>query len=211
MEPVLPSSHVIILEAIEQVGSSADASRLAPEVITRTTLELLLGQLPLPHLIACTQDLLDSAARIRPSQGKLLPFDALEALLELAFHLQDWQELQEDDDERDEATVFSDNAIDPDCVLVRDPATSPELQELGILECLQRYPTKGLDRRWSPEEAIAFLLTKAHWLDAANETCTTIPDSDCDGVPAKAVVLTVPSGPGAMQVQLVDVRIPLDE
>lgn len=76
-----------------------------------------------------------------------MPVDELQALLEKVIDLRDWQELEEQDD-RDDTQKLIDNATDPDTVLVRDPIGTPELQEIGILELLQRYPCRGSEARW---------------------------------------------------------------
>lgn len=76
-----------------------------------------------------------------------MPVDELQALLEKVIDLRDWQELEEQDD-RDDTQKLIDNATDPDTVLVRDPTGTPELQEIGILELLQRYPCRGSEARW---------------------------------------------------------------
>ena len=94
------------------------------------------------------------------------------------------------------------------------PAAPPELQEIGILELLQRYPCRGSEARWSPDDAIAFLETKARWLDAALESWDANGediDADSDLIEAKAVVLVVPEQPGqALRTELLDVLIPVD-
>ncbi|MCP9824431.1 hypothetical protein, partial [Synechococcus sp. EJ6-Ellesmere] len=108
-----------------------------------------------------------------------------------------------------------DNATDADTVLVRDPTGTPELQEIGILELLQRYPCRGSEARWSPDEAIAFLETKTRWLDAALESWEADGEAmadDSDLIEAKAVVLVVPEQAGQpLRTELLDVLIPVEE
>ncbi|MGL6135072.1 MAG: hypothetical protein ACRC1L_12925, partial [Prochlorococcaceae cyanobacterium] len=107
------------------------------------------------------------------------------------------------------------NATDPDTVLVRDPSGTPELQEIGILELLQRYPCRGSEARWSPDDAIAFLETKTRWLDAALESWEADGEAmadDSDLIEAKAVVLSVPEKPDqALRIEVLDVLIPVEE
>ena len=142
-----------------------------------------------------------------------MPIDELQALLEKVIDLRDWQELEEDDD-RSDIQKLIDNATDADAVLVRDPSGTPELQEIGILELLQRYHCRGSEARWSADDAIAFLETKTHWLDAALESWDADGediDADSDLIEAKAVVLVVPGQPGqALRTELVDVLIPVE-
>ena len=142
-----------------------------------------------------------------------MPVDELQALLEKVIDLRDWQELEEQDD-RDDTQKLIDNATDPDTVLVRDPSGTPELQEIGILELLQRYPCRGTDGRWSPDDAIAFLETKARCLDAALAAWETDGEdmADSDVIEAKAVVLVVPERPGqTLRTEVLDVLIPVEE
>ncbi|QPN58854.1 hypothetical protein H8F24_06770 [Synechococcus sp. CBW1002] len=152
-----------------------------------------------------------------PSQGsaaRQVPVVDVQAVQERALNLLDWQELEDGDDRSDNQKLI-DNATDPDTVLVRDPSATPELQEIGILELLQRYPCRGNDARWSPDDAIAFLETKARWLDAALETWEADGEAmadDSDVSEAKAVVLVVPEKPGqALLSEVLDVLIPVEE
>jgi len=137
----------------------------------------------------------------------------VQAVQERALNLLDWQELEEDDD-RSDIQKLIDNATDADTVLVRDPSGSPELQEIGILELLQRYPCCGSEARWSPDDAIALLETKTRWLDAALESWEADGEDmadDSDLIEAKAVVLVVPEQPDpALRTELHDVLIPVD-
>jgi len=151
-----------------------------------------------------------------PSQGsaaRQIPVVDVQAVQERALNLLDWQEL-EDDDDRSDIQKLIDNATDADTVLVRDPTGTPELQEIGILELLQRYPCRGSEARWSPDEAIAFLETKTRWLDAALESWEADGEAtadDSDLIEAKAVVLVVPEQPGqSRRTELLDVLIPVD-
>ena len=143
-----------------------------------------------------------------------MPVDELQALLEKVIDLRDWQEL-EDGDDRSDIQKLIDNATDADTVLVRDPVRTPELQEIGILELLQRYPCRGSEARWSPDEAIAFLETKTRWLDAALESWEADGEAmadDSDLIEAKAVVLVVPEQPAQLlRTELLDVLIPVEE
>ena len=151
-----------------------------------------------------------------PSQGsaaRQVPVVDVQALQERALNLLDWQEL-EDGDDRSDIQKLIDNATDADTVLVRDPVRTPELQEIGILELLQRYPCRGSEARWSPDEAIAFLETKTRWLDAALESWEADGEAmadDSDLIEAKAVVLVVPEQPGqSLRTELLDVLIPVE-
>jgi hypothetical protein len=88
----------------------------------------------------------------RPAAAQPIPVVDVQTVLERALNLLDWQELEGDDD-RSDIQKLIDNATDSDTVLVRDPSGTPELQEIGILELLQRYPCRGSEPRWSPDNA----------------------------------------------------------
>jgi hypothetical protein len=79
---------------------------------------------------------------------------------------------------------------------------------------LQRYPCRGNDARWSSDDAIAFLETKARWLDAALETWEVDGEAiadDSDVIEAKTVVLVVPEKPGqTLRSEVLDVLIPVE-
>lgn len=147
------------------------------------------------------------------SAARQVPVVDVQAVQERALNLLDWQELEEEDD-RSDIQKLIDNATDADTVLVRDPSGTPELQEIGILELLQRYPCRGSEARWSADDAIAFLETKTRWLDAALQSWDAdgeAIDADSDLIEAKAVVLVVPEQPGqALRTELLDVLIPVD-
>jgi len=149
----------------------------------------------------------------RPPAARPIPVVDVQAVLERALNLLDWQELGDDDD-RSDIKKLIDNVTDADTVLVRDPSGTPELQEIGILELLQRYPCRGSEARWSPDDAIAFLETKTRWLDAALESWETDGEAihaDSDLIEAKAVVLVVPEQPDqVLRTELHDVLIPVD-
>ena len=89
----------------------------------------------------------------------------------------------EEEDDRSDSQKLIDKATDADTVLVRDTTGSPQLQEIGILELLQRYPCRGSEARWSPDEEIGFLETKARWLDAALESW------EADGEPGRTTTI----------------------
>ena len=68
--------------------------------------------------------------------------------------------------------------------------------------------------RWSSDDAIAFLETKARWLDAALESWESDGEAiadESDLIEAKAVVLVVPEPTGQpLRTDLLDVLIPVD-
>ncbi len=214
MEPITTSNQLLLLEAIDRVRKDVDAPRLPLEELTETTFTLVAEHLSLVQIIDAAEGLIQLASHpTRPKTAPPMPVAELEALLEKVIALRDWQELEEQDD-RSDIQKLIDNATDADTVLVRDPIGTPELQEIGILELLQRYPCRGSEARWSPDDAIAFLETKTRWLDAALESWDADGedvDADCDLIEAKAVVLVVPEQPGqSLRTELVDVLIPVD-
>ena len=217
MEPITTSNQLLLLEAIDRVRKDVDAPRLPLEELTETTFTLVAEHLSLVQIIDAAEGLSQLASHpTRPKTAPPMPVDELQALLEKVIDLRDWQEL-EDGDDRSDIQKLIDNATDADTVLVRDPVRTPELQEIGILELLQRYPCRGSEARWSPDEAIAFLETKTRWLDAALESWDADADGeamadDSDLIEAKAVVLVVPEKPGqSLRTELLDVLIPVEE
>jgi hypothetical protein len=214
VEPITTSNQLLLLEAIHRVREDVDAPRLPLDALTETTFTLVAEHMSLEQIIDAAEGLIQLAHHpTRPKTAPPLPVDEIQALLERAIRLNDWQMIAADDD-RSEQQKLIDNATDSDTVLVRDPTGTPELQEIGILELLQRYPCRGSEARWSPEDAIAFLETKARWLDAALESWEadgeTI-DADSDLIEAKAVVLVVPEQNGQpLRTDLLDVLIPVD-
>jgi len=214
VEPITTSNQLLLLEAIDRVQKDVDAPRLPLEDLTETTFNLVAEHMSLRQIIDAAEGLIQLASRpTRPKTARSIPIDELQALLEKVVDLLEWQEL-EDVDDRSDTQKLIDNATDADTVLVRDPNGSPELQEIGILELLQRYPCRGSQARWSPDEAITFLETKTSWLDAALESWEADGEAmadDSDLIEAKAVVLVVPEHPGQPLVtDLLDVLIPVD-
>ena len=214
MEPITTSNQLLLLEAIDRVQKDVDAPRLPLEDLTETTFNLVAEHMSLRQIIDAAEGLIQLASRpTRPKTARSLPIDELQALLEKVVDLLEWQEL-EDVDDRSDTQKLIDNATDADTVLVRDPNGSPELQEIGILELLQRYPCRGSQACWSPDEAITFLETKTSWLDAALESWEADGEAmadDSDLIEAKAVVLVVPGQAGqALRTELHDVLIPVD-
>jgi hypothetical protein len=214
VEPITTSNQLLLLEAIDRVREDVDAPRLPLDELTETTFTLVAEHMSLEQIIDAAEGLIQLAYHpTRPKTAPPLPVDEIQALLERAIELNDWQ-IIEDDDDRDEQQKLIDNATDSDTVLVRDPTGTPELQEIGILELLQRYPCRGSEARWSPDDAIAFLETKARWLDAALESWEADGEAianDSDLIEAKAVVLAVPEKTGQpLRTDLLDVLIPVD-
>ncbi len=214
MEHVTTSTELLLWEAIDQVRGADDGHELSLDELAECVMAALGSSLSLQQICRAADDLLHLADD--PSQGsaaRLVPVVDVQAVQERALNLLDWQEL-EDDDDRSDIQKLIDNATDADTVLVRDPTGTPELQEIGILELLQRYPCRGSEARWSPDEAIAFLETKTRWLDAALESWEADGEAmadDSDLIEAKAVVLIVPEQPGqALLTELHDVLIPVD-
>ncbi|MFM7394104.1 MAG: hypothetical protein ACKO3F_10525 [Cyanobium sp.] len=209
MEQVTSSSELLLWEAIDQVRQADDGHELSLDELAECVIAALGSSLSLQQICRAADGLLHLADD--PSQGsaaRQVPVVDVQAVQERALNLLDWQEL-EDDDDRSDVQKLIDNATDADTVLVRDPTTAPELQEIGILELLQRYPCRGSEARWSPDDAIAFLETKTRWLDAALESLETDGEAigaDSDLIEAKAVVLVVPEQPGhALRTELHDV------
>ena len=215
MEPVVTtSSELLLWGAIDQVRQADDGQELSLDELAECVMAALGSSLSLQQICRAADGLLQLADD--PSQGSAaqqVPVVDVQAVQERALNLLDWQEL-EDDDDRSDIQKLIDNATDADTVLVRDPSGTPELQEIGILELLQRYPCRGSEARWSPDDAIAFLETKTRWLDAALESWETdgeAIDADSDLIEAKAVVLVVPEQLGqALRTELHDVLIPVD-
>jgi hypothetical protein len=214
VEQVTSSSELLLWEAIDQVREADDGHELSLDELAECVIAVLGSSLSLQQICKAADGLLHLADD--PSQGsaaRQVPVVDVQALQERALNLLDWQEL-EDVDDRSDIQKLIDNATDADTVLVRDPSGTPELQEIGILELLQRYPCRGSEARWSPDEAIAFLETKTRWLDAALESWEADGEAmadDSDLIEAKAVVLVVPEQPGqSLRTELHDVLIPVD-
>jgi hypothetical protein len=214
VEQVTSSSELLLWEAIDQVRQADDGHELSLDELAECVMAVLGSSLSLQQICRAADGLLQLADD--PSQGSAaqqVPVVDVQAVQERALNLLDWQEL-EDDDDRSDIQKLIDNATDADTVLVRDPSGTTELREIGILELLQRYPCRGSEARWSPDDAIAFLETKTRWLDAALESWEAdgaAIDTDCDLIEAKAVVLVVPEQPGqALRTELHDVLIPVD-
>ena len=214
MEPVTTSSELLLWEAIDQVRGAEDGPELSLDELAECVLTVLGSSLSLQQICRAADGLLRLADD--PSQGSAarpVPAVDVQAVLEKTLNLLDWQELEEEDERSDNQKLI-DNATDPDTVLVRAPAGTPELREIGILELLQRYPCRGSEARWSPDDAVAFLETKARWLDAALESWEADGEAmadDSDLIEAKAVVLVVPDQAGQpLRTELLDVLIPLD-
>ena len=216
MEPVVTtSSELLLWGAIDQVRQAEDGPELSLDELAECVIAVLGSSLSLQQICKAADGLLHLADD--PSQGsaaRQVPVVDVQALQEMALNLLDWQEL-EDGDDRSDIQKLIDNATDADTVLVRDPVRTPELQEIGILELLQRYPCRGSEARWSPDEAIAFLETKTRWLDAALESWEADGEAmadDSDLIEAKAVVLVVPEQPAqSLRTELLDVLIPVEE
>ena len=214
MEPITTSAELLLWNAIDQVREAEDGTDLSLDELAECVMAALGSSLSLQQICRAADGLLHLADD--PSQGsasRQVPVVDVQAVQEKALNLLDWQELEEEDD-RSDLQKLIDNATDADTVLVRDPSGTPELQEIGILELLQRYPCRGSEARWSPDDAIAFLETKTRWLDAALESWeaeSEVIDADSDLIEAKAVVLVVPEQPGhALRTELHDVLIPVD-
>ena len=214
MEPVTTSSELLLWEAIDEVRGAENGSEISLDELAECVMAALGPSLSLQQICRASDGLLHLADD--PSQGgaaRQVPVVDVQAVQERALNLLDWQELEEEDD-RSDIQKLIDNATDADTVLVRDPTGTPELQEIGILELLQRYPCRGSEARWSPYDAIAFLETKARWLDAALESWEADGEAianDSDLIEAKAVVLVVPEQTGQpLRNDLLDVLIPVD-
>ena len=214
MEHVTTSTELPLWEAIDQVRGAEDGADLSLDELAECVMAALGSSLSLQQICRAADGLLHLADD--PSQGsaaRQIPVVDVQAVQERALNLLDWQELEEEDD-RSDIQKLIDNATDADTVLVRDPTGTPELQEIGILELLQRYPCRGSEARWSPDEAIAFLETKTRWLYAALESWEADGEAmadDSDLIEAKAVVLVVPEQPGqSLRTELLDVLIPVD-
>jgi hypothetical protein len=215
VEHVTTSTELLLWEAIDQVREAEDGTELSLDELAECVMAALGSSLSLQQICRAADGLLHLADD--PSQGsaaRQVPVVDLQAVQERALNLLDWQEL-EDDDDRSDIQKLIDNATDADTVLVRDPTGTPELQEIGILELLQRYPCRGSEARWSPDDAIAFLETKTRWLDAALESWDADGEAmadDSDLIEAKAVVLVVPEQPGqSLRTEVLDVLIPVEE
>ena len=215
MEPITTSTDLLLWESIDQLRGAEDGSDLSLDELAECVMAALGSSLSLQQICRAADGLLQLADD--PSQGsaaRQVPVVDVQAVQERALNLLDWQEL-EDDDDRSDIQKLIDNATDADTVLVRDPTGTPELQEIGILELLQRYPCRGSEARWSPDEAIAFLETKTRWLDAALESWDAGGEAmahESDLIEARAVLLVVPEDSGqALQTELIDVLIPVEE
>jgi hypothetical protein len=216
VEPITTSTELLLWDAIDQVREAEDGTDLSLDELAECVMAALGSSLSLQQICRAADGLLHLADD--PSQGsasRQVPVVDVQAVQERALNLLDCQELEEEEDDRSDIQKLIDNATDTDTVLVRDPTGTPELQEIGILELLQRYPCRGSEARWSPDDAIAFLETKTRWLDAALESWDADGEAmadDSDLIEAKAVVLVVPEQPGqSLRTELLDVLIPVEE
>jgi hypothetical protein len=140
LEPVATSSQLLLWEAIDQVRAAVEGPELLLDDLAECVVTLLSPSLSLQQISEAAEGLLRMAERPdRPAAAQPIP-------------VVDVQELEGDDD-RSDIQKLIDNATDSDTVLVRDPSGTPELQEIGILELLQRYPCRGSEPRWSPDNA----------------------------------------------------------
>jgi hypothetical protein len=53
-----------------------------------------------------------------------------------------------------------DNHVDPHSILVYDPSREPIVEAVEILELLARYPCKGFNAQWSPDDVVEILQAK---------------------------------------------------
>lgn len=91
-----------------------------------------------------------------------------------------------------EAPLIEANALAPGSLLVWDPRDTPPLQELEILDLLERYPCRGEGARWSPDDFVALLEARSlEWRRTlvALEIQQEHPDSRPS---ASTVILVVP-------------------
>jgi hypothetical protein len=101
-----------------------------------------------------------------------------------------------------EASLLEANALDGNDLLVWDPTETPPLQEMEILDVLERYPCRGDGARWSCDDFVALLEGKIlQWrktmvaLDILQEQPGTRPS-------ASTMVVLVPEDPAAPIEQL---------
>ena len=101
-----------------------------------------------------------------------------------------------------EASLLEANALEGNLLLVWDPAEDASLQELEILELLERYPCRGAAARWTCDDFVALLEGKIlqwHRTMTALEILQEHPGSRPS---ASTMVLMVPEDPKAPLEQL---------
>jgi hypothetical protein len=101
-----------------------------------------------------------------------------------------------------EASLLEANALEGNLLLVWDPAEDASLQELEILELLERYPCRGAAARWTCDDFVALLEGKIlqwHRTMTALEILQEHPGSRPS---ASTMLLTVPEDPKAPLEQL---------
>jgi len=223
MEPIPTSSQLRVLAAIHRVHEDlVENPRLRRFALPKRIFWQLADDFTIKQMIEAAERLLQLADnKSRSTMMIPIPEKELKVFIKMVIELSNsfhdpaaYPPMQEGCcDDRDDLQKLIDNVTDPDTVLVRDPSRTPVLQEIGILEALQRFPCRDKAARWTSEQFIAFLETKSQWLDQALEDCSTLDSADENGmVEAKAVLLVVPEQPSAaLETEIVEVLIPLED
>lgn len=223
MEPIPSSSQLRVLAAIHRVREDlGETPRLRRDELPKRIFRQLADDFTMKQMIEAAERLVLLADD--PSRSTMtipIPEKELKVFLKMVIELRNsfqasapYPPMEEGFcDDREDLQKLIDNVTDPDTVLVRDPSRTPVLQEIGILEALQRFPCRDRAARWTSEQFIAFLETKTQWLDKALEDCSTLDSADENGmVEARAVLLVVPEQPGAaLETEVVDVLIPVED
>ena len=177
--------------ALEGQPADGDTGDVLSAILHALTMVLSLGEIEraVTGLLTVHCDRLDDDTQL-----------VLEALL-TAIERDD-EEMALDNLLASEASLLEANALDGNALLVWDPAASPPLQEMEILDVLERYPCRGEGARWSCDYFVALLEGKIlQWrktmvaLDILQEQPETLPS-------ASTMVLLVPEDPAAPFEQL---------
>ncbi|KEF43252.1 MAG: hypothetical protein ER33_00475 [Cyanobium sp. CACIAM 14] len=178
-------------------AGSADAGDVLGAILRALTMVLPLEEIELAvtGLLTVHCDQLDDDTQV-----------VLEALLSA---------IERDDEEMalesllaSEARLLEANALDGNCLLVWDPTEDAPLQEMEILDVLERYPCRGESARWTCDDFVALLEGKIlQWRKTmvALEILQEQPDTR---PAASTMVLVVPEDPEA-PLQQVEVGVTL--
>jgi hypothetical protein len=96
-----------------------------------------------------------------------------------------------------EASLLEANALEANYLLVWDPGEDPSLQELEILEVLERYPCRGEGARWSCDDFVALLEAKILQWHRTMKALEILQEHPGTRPSASTMVLVVSSDPEA--------------
>ncbi|MEB3263962.1 MAG: hypothetical protein VKJ66_06290 [Synechococcus sp.] len=107
-----------------------------------------------------------------------------------------------------EADLLQSNALDGTALLVWEEEALPPLEELEILELLERFPCRGEGARWTCDDFVQLLETKAALLEQTLLALEVLEEEPHTHPKAHTLVLAVPADP-AEPLDLLEVVVPL--